>query len=52
MVIALAVGTLLAALGLVTAAANASRASWADHGEDVNIDRAWAAARSTPAPRP
>ena len=37
LVIALAVGTLLAVLGLVTAAANASRASWADHGEDVNI---------------
>jgi len=37
LVIALAVGTLLAALGLVTAAANASRGSWGDHGEDVNI---------------
>jgi len=28
---------MLAALGLITAAANASRASWGDHGEDVNI---------------
>jgi putative ABC transport system permease protein len=37
LVIALAVSTLLAVLGLVTAAANASRVSWADHGEDVNI---------------
>ena len=37
LVIALAVGTLLAVLGLVTAAANASRGSWGDHGEDVNI---------------
>jgi ABC-type lipoprotein release transport system permease subunit len=37
LVIALAVGTLLAAFGLVTAAANASRGSWGDHGEDVNI---------------
>jgi putative ABC transport system permease protein len=36
-VIGLAVGTLLAVLGLATAAANASRGSWADHGEDVNI---------------
>jgi putative ABC transport system permease protein len=37
LVVALAVGTLLAVLGLITAAGNASRASWADHGEDVNI---------------
>ena len=37
LVIALAVGTLLAAFGLVTAVANASRGSWGDHGEDVNI---------------
>jgi putative ABC transport system permease protein len=37
LVIALAVGTLLAVLGMITAAGNASRASWADHGEDVNI---------------
>jgi len=37
LVIALAVGTMLAALGMITAAANASRASWGDHGEDVNI---------------
>jgi putative ABC transport system permease protein len=37
LVIALAVGTMLAALGMITAAANASRASWGDHGEDVNV---------------
>jgi len=37
LVIALAVGTLLAVLGLATAVANASRGSWADHGEDVKI---------------
>jgi len=37
LVIALAVGTMLAALGMITAAANASRASWGDHGEDVHI---------------
>jgi putative ABC transport system permease protein len=37
LVVALAVGTMLAALGMITAAANASRASWADHGEDVKI---------------
>ncbi|HUO38506.1 MAG TPA: FtsX-like permease family protein [Mycobacterium sp.] len=37
MVIAVAVGTLLGALGLVAAAADASRGSWGDHGEDVNI---------------
>jgi putative ABC transport system permease protein len=37
LVIALAVGTLLAVLGLATAVANASRGSWGDHGEDVNI---------------
>jgi len=36
-VIALAVGTLLAILGLATAVANASQSSWGDHGEDVNI---------------
>jgi putative ABC transport system permease protein len=36
-VIALAVGTLLAVLGLATAAANASTVAWGDHGEDVNI---------------
>jgi putative ABC transport system permease protein len=39
-VIALAVGTLLAVLGLVTAAANASTVAWGDHGEDVKIDAA------------
>ena len=38
LVIALAVGTLLAVLGLATAVANISRGSWADHGEDVKID--------------
>jgi putative ABC transport system permease protein len=37
MVIALAVGTVLAVLGLATAVANASRVSWGDHGEDVWI---------------
>jgi putative ABC transport system permease protein len=37
MVIALAVGTLLAVLGLATAVANASRVSWGDHGEDIWI---------------
>ncbi|HMK97656.1 MAG TPA: FtsX-like permease family protein, partial [Acidimicrobiales bacterium] len=37
LVIALSVGTLLAVLGLSAAAANASRASWGDHGEDVKI---------------
>ena len=37
LVIALAVGTLLATLGMITAAANASRASWGDHGEDIWI---------------
>ncbi|HYB48191.1 MAG TPA: ABC transporter permease, partial [Streptosporangiaceae bacterium] len=37
MVIALAVGTMLATLGMITAAGNASQASWADHGEDVKI---------------
>ena len=37
LVIALAVGTLLAVLGLSAAAANASRASWGDHGEDLKV---------------
>jgi len=37
LVIAFAVGTLLAVLGLAAGAANASRASWGDHGEDVKI---------------
>ncbi|HYB15257.1 MAG TPA: FtsX-like permease family protein, partial [Streptosporangiaceae bacterium] len=37
LVIALAVGTLLAVLGLATAIASTSRGAWADHGEDVNI---------------
>jgi putative ABC transport system permease protein len=57
LVIALAVGTLLAVLGLATAVANTSRGSWADHGEDVKIDavggrmldaRAAALIRATP----
>jgi putative ABC transport system permease protein len=37
LVIAFAVGTLLAVLGLASGAANASRAAWGDHGEDVKI---------------
>jgi putative ABC transport system permease protein len=37
LVIALAVGTLLAVLGLAAAVTNTSRGSWADHGEDVKI---------------
>jgi putative ABC transport system permease protein len=37
LVIAFAVGTLLAVLGLAAGATTASRASWADHGEDVKI---------------
>ena len=37
LVIALAVGTLLAVLGMATAVSNASRSSWGDHGEDVKI---------------
>jgi hypothetical protein len=37
LVIALAVGTLLAVLGLTAGAADAGRASWGDHGEDVTI---------------
>jgi putative ABC transport system permease protein len=37
LVIALAVGTLLAVLGLAAAIASTSRSAWADHGEDVNI---------------
>jgi putative ABC transport system permease protein len=40
LVIALAVGTLLAVLGLATAISNASRGSWGDHGEDVKINAA------------
>jgi putative ABC transport system permease protein len=58
LVIALAVGTMLAVLGMITAAANASRASWGDHGEDVKLTaqggqhmldaRAAALIRSTP----
>jgi putative ABC transport system permease protein len=37
-VIALAVGTLLALVGFGTGVANTSRASWHDHGEDFEID--------------
>lgn len=37
LVIGLAVGTLLAVLGMATAVANTSRGSWGDHGEDVKI---------------
>ena len=57
LVIALAIGTLLAILGLATAISNTSRGSWADHGEDVKIDamgshmldtRAAALIRATP----
>ena len=57
LVIAFAVGTLLAVLGLAAGAANASRASWGDHGEDVKITaqghrRFDAAAASLIAPPP
>jgi putative ABC transport system permease protein len=38
LVIALAVGTLLALVGFGTGVANTSRASWHDHGEDFEID--------------
>jgi len=37
-VIALAVGTLLALVGFGTGVANTSRASWHDHGEDFEVD--------------
>ena len=37
-VIALAVGTLLALVGFGTGIANTSRASWHDHGEDFEVD--------------
>ena len=37
LVIAFAVGTLLAVQGLATAATTTSRGSWGDHGEDVKI---------------
>jgi putative ABC transport system permease protein len=37
-VVALAVGTLLALVGFGTGVANTSRASWHDHGEDFEID--------------
>jgi len=57
LVIALAVGTMLGTLGMITAASSASRASWGDHGEDVwvypvggrSLDaRAGALIRATP----
>ena len=38
LVIALAVGTLLALVGFGTGVANTSRASWHDHGEDFEVD--------------
>jgi ABC-type lipoprotein release transport system permease subunit len=38
LVIAFAVGTLLAVLGLAAGATSASRASWGDHGEDVKVN--------------
>ena len=55
-VIALAVGTLLALVGFGTGIANTSRASWHDHGEDFEVDgqgafldaRAVTLVRSTP----
>jgi len=55
-VIALAVGTLLALVGFGTGIANTSRASWHDHGEDFEVDgqgayldaRAATLIRSTP----
>ena len=50
LVIAFAVGTLLAVLGLAAGISNTSRASWGDHGEDVKIT-AQAAGRSTRARR-
>jgi putative ABC transport system permease protein len=37
LVIALAVGTLLALVGFGAGVANTSRASWSDHGEDVKV---------------
>jgi putative ABC transport system permease protein len=56
LVIALAVGTLLALVGFGTGVANTSRASWHDHGEDFEVDgqggfldaRAATLIRSTP----
>ena len=55
-VVALAVGTLLALVGFGTGVANTSRASWHDHGEDFEVDgqgnwldaRAATLIRSTP----
>lgn len=37
LVIAFAVGTLLAVLGMAAAVSNTSRSAWGDHGEDVKI---------------
>ena len=37
LMVGLAVGNLLAVLGLATAVSNAARGSWRDHGEDVKI---------------
>jgi putative ABC transport system permease protein len=37
LVVALAVGTLLAVLGMAAAVSNLNRSSWRDHGEDVKI---------------
>jgi putative ABC transport system permease protein len=44
LMVALAVGNLLAVLGLAAAVSNASHASWRDHGEDVKV--------TTPGDRP
>jgi putative ABC transport system permease protein len=44
LMVALAVGNLLAVLGLAAAVSSASHASWGDHGEDVKV--------TTPADRP
>lgn len=38
LVVALAVGTMLALVGFGTGVANTSRASWHDHGEDFEVD--------------
>jgi putative ABC transport system permease protein len=38
LMVGLAVGNLLAVLGLATAVSNAARGSWRDHGEDVKIN--------------
>ena len=51
-VIAFAVGTLLAVLGLAAGVTNASRASWGDHGEDVKINPVGHRQLDTAAARP